>query len=39
MATAATTVVAQVREIVETGQLDPETVVTPAIYVDKVVAV
>ncbi|MBM9467501.1 3-oxoacid CoA-transferase subunit A [Nakamurella leprariae] len=39
MATAATTVVAQVNEIVETGQLDPETVVTPAIYVDKVVAV
>ncbi|MBF8174406.1 3-oxoacid CoA-transferase subunit A [Streptomyces olivaceus] len=37
MATAATTVVAQVREIVETGALDPETVVTPSIYVDRVV--
>ncbi|MBZ6192855.1 3-oxoacid CoA-transferase subunit A [Streptomyces olivaceus] len=36
MATAATTVVAQVREIVETGALDPETVVTPSIYVDRV---
>ncbi|MDT0393708.1 MULTISPECIES: 3-oxoacid CoA-transferase subunit A [Streptomyces] len=37
MATAATTVIAQVREIVETGELDPETVVTPGIYVDRVV--
>lgn len=37
MATAATTVVAQVREIVETGALDPEAVVTPSIYVDRVV--
>ncbi|MFG2514157.1 3-oxoacid CoA-transferase subunit A [Streptomyces sp. NPDC048584] len=37
MATAATTVIAQVREIVETGELDPETVVTPSIYVDRVV--
>ncbi|MGP4090106.1 3-oxoacid CoA-transferase subunit A [Streptomyces sp. KR55] len=39
MATAATTVVAQVREIVETGDLDPEAVVTPGIYVDRVVQV
>jgi len=39
MATAATTVVAQVREIVETGGLDPEAVVTPSIYVDRVVEV
>ncbi|WP_030837645.1 3-oxoacid CoA-transferase subunit A [Streptomyces hygroscopicus] len=37
MATAATTVIAQVREIVETGTIDPETVVTPSIYVDRVV--
>ncbi|MCA1221205.1 3-oxoacid CoA-transferase subunit A [Streptomyces sp. 8L] len=37
MATAATTVIAQVREIVETGALDPETVITPSIYVDRVV--
>ncbi|MFD3731630.1 3-oxoacid CoA-transferase subunit A [Streptomyces sp. NPDC058632] len=37
MATAATTVIAQVREIVGTGDLDPETVVTPGIYVDRVV--
>ena len=39
MATAATTVVAQVVEIVETGSLDPEAVVTPSIYVDRVVRV
>jgi len=37
MATAATTVVAQVREVVEVGQIDPEVVVTPGIYVDRVV--
>jgi 3-oxoadipate CoA-transferase alpha subunit len=39
MATAATRVVAEVREVVETGSLDPEAVVTPCIYVDRVVAV
>ena len=39
MATAATLVVVQVSEIVETGALDPEAVVTPSIYVDRVVAV
>ncbi|RHW29041.1 3-oxoacid CoA-transferase subunit A [Nocardioides immobilis] len=37
MATAATTVVAQVTEIVEAGLIDPENVVTPGIYVDRVV--
>ncbi|MGW0606108.1 3-oxoacid CoA-transferase subunit A [Streptomyces sp. NPDC002640] len=37
MATAATTVIAQVREIVDTGSLDPEAVITPGIYVDHVV--
>ncbi|MCX5085706.1 3-oxoacid CoA-transferase subunit A [Streptomyces sp. NBC_00401] len=37
MATAATTVIAQVREVVDTGVLDPESVVTPSIYVDRVV--
>ncbi|HEY1487308.1 MAG TPA: CoA-transferase [Micromonosporaceae bacterium] len=36
MATAATLVVVQVREVVETGAIDPETVVTPGIYVDRV---
>jgi 3-oxoadipate CoA-transferase alpha subunit len=39
MATAATTVIAQVREVVDVGGIDPETVVTPGIYVDRVVAV
>ncbi|WP_433334939.1 3-oxoacid CoA-transferase subunit A [Spirillospora sp. CA-294931] len=39
MAAAATTTVMQVREIVETGRLDPETIVTPSIYVNRVVAV
>lgn len=38
MATAATTVVAQVSEVVDVGGIDPETVVTPGIYVDRVVA-
>ncbi|WP_456237796.1 3-oxoacid CoA-transferase subunit A [Nocardioides anomalus] len=37
MATAATTVVAEVREVVDVGGLDPEAVVTPSIYVDRVV--
>ena len=37
MATAAATVVAQVREVVDVGELDPEAVVTPSIYVDRVV--
>lgn len=39
MATAATTTIVQVNEVVETGALDPEVVVTPSIYVDRVVAV
>ena len=39
MATAATTTIAQVSSIVPTGDLDPEAVVTPSIYVDRVVAV
>ncbi|GAA2532893.1 3-oxoacid CoA-transferase subunit A [Winogradskya humida] len=38
MATAATTVAVQVSEIVEIGTLDPEAVVTPGIYIDRVVA-
>jgi 3-oxoadipate CoA-transferase, alpha subunit len=37
MATAATTVVAQVHGVVEIGGIDPEVVVTPGIYVDRVV--
>jgi 3-oxoadipate CoA-transferase alpha subunit len=38
MATAATTTVVQVDEIVEIGALDPETVVTPGIFIDRIVA-
>jgi 3-oxoacid CoA-transferase subunit A len=37
MATAAETTIAEVNEIVETGTLDPEAIVTPAIYVDRIV--
>lgn len=39
MATAARTVVAQVRQVVPLGVLDPEGIVTPCIYVDRIVAV
>ena len=39
MATAATTTIVQVGEIVPLGALDPEVVVTPSIYVDRIVAV
>ncbi|MGY1717833.1 3-oxoacid CoA-transferase subunit A [Blastococcus sp. SYSU DS0552] len=39
MATAAELTVVQVREFVELGQLDPEAVVTPGIFVDRVVEV
>ena len=36
MATAATITVAEVSRVVEIGQLDPEAVVTPGIYVDRI---
>ena len=39
MATAATVTIAQVDRIVEVGDLDPEAIVTPAIYTDRVVEV
>lgn len=39
MATAATLTVVQVEEFVELGDLDPEAVVTPGIFVDRVVRV
>jgi 3-oxoadipate CoA-transferase alpha subunit len=39
MAAAAETTIVQVDQIVPTGSLDPESVVTPCIYVDHVVAV
>jgi len=37
MAGAATVTIAEVDEIVELGELDPEAIVTPGIYVDRVV--
>ncbi|MEW6277423.1 MAG: CoA transferase subunit A [Candidatus Eremiobacterota bacterium] len=37
MATAADFVVAEVEEIVEPGQLDPESIVTPSVFVDLVI--
>jgi 3-oxoadipate CoA-transferase alpha subunit len=39
MATAAKCTIAQVREVVELGQLDPEAIVTPGIFVKRVVPV
>jgi 3-oxoadipate CoA-transferase alpha subunit len=39
MATAARTTIVQVDHLVATGELDPEAVVTPSIFVDRVVAV
>ena len=39
MAAAARTTVAQVRELVDLGELDPETVVTPSIFVQRVVRI
>jgi 3-oxoacid CoA-transferase A subunit len=37
MATAAKTTIVEVEEVVEIGALDPETVVTPSIFVDRIV--
>jgi 3-oxoacid CoA-transferase A subunit len=37
MATAARIVIAEVDDVVEPGELDPETIITPGIYVDRVV--
>jgi 3-oxoadipate CoA-transferase alpha subunit len=39
MATAAATTIVQVSQIVDIGALDPEAIVTPGIYVDRVVQV
>ena len=39
MAAAATTTIVQVHEVVRAGDMDPEVVVTPGIYVDRVVVV
>ena len=37
MATAAATTIVEVDEIVPTGSLDPETIVTPSVFVDRIV--
>jgi acyl CoA:acetate/3-ketoacid CoA transferase alpha subunit len=37
MATAARLVIAEVEEVAAVGELDPEQVVTPGVYVDRVV--
>jgi 3-oxoadipate CoA-transferase alpha subunit len=39
MAAAARITIAQVSQIVEIGELDPETIVTPSIYVNRLVEV
>jgi 3-oxoadipate CoA-transferase alpha subunit len=39
MATAATTTIVQVNEVVPVGTLDPEAIVTPSIFVDRIVRV
>lgn len=39
MAAAARITIAEVEEVVETGQIDPELIITPHIYVDRVVQV
>lgn len=39
MATAAARTIAQVSQVVDAGELDPEAIVTPSIYVDRIVAV
>jgi 3-oxoadipate CoA-transferase alpha subunit len=39
MCTAATTTIVQVQELVKVGEIDPEAVVTPGIYVHRIVVV
>jgi len=39
MATAATTTIVQTQHLVELGELDPEAIVTPGIYVDRLVEI
>ena len=39
MATAARVTIAEVDEIVETGELDPEAIATPGIFVNRIVKV
>jgi 3-oxoadipate CoA-transferase alpha subunit len=39
MATAAKVTIAEVEQVVEAGELDPEAVVTPGIYIDRIVEI
>jgi 3-oxoadipate CoA-transferase alpha subunit len=39
MATAAGLTIAEVSQVVDIGEIDPETVVTPGIYVDRILEV
>jgi 3-oxoadipate CoA-transferase alpha subunit len=39
MAAAAKTTIVEVDEIVEVGALDPEVIITPSIFVDRIVQV
>ena len=39
MATAAKVTIVEVNEIVPVGALDPELIVTPSVFVDRIVAV
>jgi 3-oxoadipate CoA-transferase alpha subunit len=39
MAAAAKCAIAQVNDVVELGELDPETIVTPGIFVQRVVPI
>jgi 3-oxoadipate CoA-transferase alpha subunit len=39
MATAARLTIAEVSRVVDVGDIDPETVVTPGIYVDRILEV
>jgi 3-oxoadipate CoA-transferase alpha subunit len=39
MATAAKTTIVQVSQVVETGSLDPETIITPGIFVNRIIEV
>jgi 3-oxoadipate CoA-transferase alpha subunit len=38
MATAASITVVQARRVVEAGDIDPESVITPGIFVDRILA-
>ena len=37
MATAARVTIAEVEELVEPGELDPDAIVTPGVYVDRII--